>query len=193
MRDGLDALLNEDAGAQLFLIDEVDAKPDAPWPYEVLLPFLDANVERGAQVVFMMAGSSGSTIDEMKSAIAKRPKGKDLLSRTPVSNDLVIPPLDLGDQLIVAVSQLGRAGASRSRTIESVEKVALYYIALSPELANARQRTEFVARVVSRMPPGERRIKYDHLFDPGDADNKRFWLTASETNPELIDTYVTTT
>jgi len=33
----------------LCLIDEVDAKPEGVWPYEVLLPYLDASVERNAR------------------------------------------------------------------------------------------------------------------------------------------------
>ena len=155
MRDGLQSLVEHGAGPQLCLIDEVDAKPDAPWPYELLLPFLDANVERDAHIVFAMAGSSGSSIDEMKQGIAGRPKGKDLLSRTPAANEFVIPPIDLGDQMIVATAQLQRVGAEWSRSVASVEKMALYYIALTPHLANARQLTEFAARAVERMPPGE--------------------------------------
>ncbi|MCJ7791482.1 MAG: alpha/beta fold hydrolase, partial [Dehalococcoidia bacterium] len=42
----------------LCLIDEVDAKPHEAWPYEVLLPYLDASADRGAQFVFVLAGSS---------------------------------------------------------------------------------------------------------------------------------------
>ena len=129
--------------------------------------------------------------DEMKQGIASRPKGADLLSRTPAANEFVIPPIELGDQLIVTAAQLQRIGAERSRLVASVEKMALYYIALTPHLANARQLTEFVARAVERMPPGEQRIKYDHLFEPGDPENKRFWLTASEANPSFVATYVT--
>ena len=191
MRDGLQSLVDHEGGPQLCLIDEVDAKPEEPWPYELLLPFLDANVERGAHFVFAMAGSSGTSIDEMKQGIAGRPKGADFLSRTPTANEFVIPPIDLDDQLIVAATQLQRTGAERSRPVASVEKMALYYIALTPHLANARQLTEFAARAVERMPPGEERIKYDHLFEPGDPENKRFWVRASETNPSFVATYVT--
>lgn len=94
--------------------------------------------------------------------------------------------------MIIAIAQLQRASDARSRTIESVEKMALYYIALSPHLANARQLTEFATRALQRMPPGEGRIKYAHLFDPGDPYNKQFWLNASATHPELVDSYLIT-
>src|SRR4030042_2934727 len=43
----------------LCLIDEIDDKSREAWPYEVLLPSLDASVDRGAQFVFVLAGSFG--------------------------------------------------------------------------------------------------------------------------------------
>jgi TolB-like protein len=138
-----------------------------------------------------MAGSSGASLDEMKQGVANRPEGRDLLSRTPSTNEFVIPPIELGDQLIVAATQLQRAGAGRSRPVSNAEKIALYYIALTPHLANARQLTEFAARAVERMPPGEQRIKYDHLFEPGNPDNKRFWIGAVEANASFAGSYVT--
>jgi pimeloyl-ACP methyl ester carboxylesterase len=75
----------------LCLIDEVDAKLDEAWPYEVLLPYLDARADRGAQFAFILAGSSGSSLVEMKGRIASRPKGADLLTRIPAGNEYEIP------------------------------------------------------------------------------------------------------
>jgi hypothetical protein len=175
----------------LVLVDEVDAKPDASWPYEVLLPYLDVNVERGGRVVFVMAGSSGGSLDEMKQGIRSRPKGNDLLSRTPTDNDLVVAPLGVGDQFLVALSQLRRAALRSGRSVRAVEKSALYYIAATPYLANARQLSEFVAHAVRRMPPGEDRLKYDHLFSPGDPENKQFWMRLSKEAGQLVGRYVT--
>jgi len=60
-RSGLGAL--DGNKACLCLVDEVDAKPQDPWPYEVLLPYLDAAVDREARFVFVLAGSSGSSLD----------------------------------------------------------------------------------------------------------------------------------
>lgn len=190
MRSGLESLVGDPQDARLCLIDEVDAKADAAWPYELLLPFLDANVQREAHIVFVMAGSSGATIEEMKSSIAGRAKGRDLLSRIPAGNELVIPPMGLGDQVIVAITQLCRAGAELGREVQGIEKIALYYVGLAEHLANPRQLTEFAVRTVERMPPAEQRIKYDHLFEPGDTENKLFWVAASEVEPELVDHYV---
>ncbi len=178
-------------GPCLVLIDEVDAKPDASWPYEVLLPFLDVNVDRGGHVVFVMAGSSGASIDAMKHAIGSRPKGADLLSRTPTDNEFVVAPLGVGDQILVALSQARQAAARSGSTIRAAEKAALYYLSVTPYLANARQLAEFMARAVDRMPPGEDRLKYDHLFSPGDPENKQFWMKLDGEASAVVDSYVT--
>ena len=63
-RSGLGAL--DPREPCLCLIDEVDAQPQEPWPYEVLLPYLDAAVEHGARFVFVLAGSSGASLEEIK-------------------------------------------------------------------------------------------------------------------------------
>lgn len=174
----------------LVLIDEVDARPDASWPYETLLPFLDANVEAGSQVVFVLAGSSGETLEELVQAIDRRPKGKDLMSRTPEGNRFAVDPLGVGDQISVAISQFLREGKSRGLSIDLVEKAALYYLASTPYLTNARQLAEFAARAVRRVPEGEGRLKYDHLFGAGDPENKEFWIGMNRDAADLVGRYV---
>ena len=87
-RSGLTSL--NGTTASLCLVDEVDAKPQESWPYEMLLPYLDAAVDRGARFVFVLAGSSGASIDELKQGIGSAPQGgADLLSR------ILIPPPNL--------------------------------------------------------------------------------------------------
>jgi hypothetical protein len=137
-----------------------------------------------------MAGSSGGSIDEMKRLIGSRPKGTDLLSRIPTDNEVVVPPMGIGDQIVVALSQFRQIGAEIGREINGVEKIALYYVALDRRLANARQLREFAARAVERVPPGDDRLRYDHLFSPGDPQNKRFWLEASTRASDLEARYV---
>lgn len=188
-RSGL-AGLDATEGPCLCLVDEVDAKPDQAWPYELLLPYLDANFSRRGNLVFVMAGSTGSSIEEMKRLIESRPKGKDLLSRVPNENEIVVPPLDMGDQILVALSQFRQVGKEIGRQINSVEKIGLYYVALNPRLANARQLREFAVRAVERVPANDDRLRYDHLFNPGDPENKRFWFEASATAADLEDKYV---
>lgn len=173
----------------LYLVDEIDAKPDAPWPYEILLPFLDAAVENGSRSIFILAGSSGYSLDGMKERIASRPKGRDLLSRIPTENEYVIAPMSFGDRILVVMSQFVRAGKASGRDIRAVEKLGLYYIALNSKLANARQLYEFAIRAVERGPRGDDRVKYDQLFVPGDPENKRFWLEVSSVAGDLVNSY----
>jgi TolB-like protein len=174
----------------LCLVDEVDAKPEAQWPYELLLPFLDANLERGGGFVFVLAGSSGATIGEFKERIAARPKGRDLLSRIPGANEWEISPMDAGDRMVVALSQMLNVAGEVGRSVASVEKLALYYVAAAPHLGNARQLREFAVRAVERGAATDDRIRYDDLFDSGDAENKRFWASAMPAAEELVNTFV---
>jgi pimeloyl-ACP methyl ester carboxylesterase len=173
----------------LFLIDECDAKPLEPWPYEILLPYLDASVEQGTQLVFILAGSGGESLDEMKKRIAARPKGPDLLCRIPSGNEYEIRPLSIGDRILVVLSQFREVGREFNREISSVEKLGLYYVALNPRLVNARQLREFAVRAIERIPPNEDCIKYDHLFSAGDPDNKDFWLHAQPIVASLVNSF----
>ncbi len=174
----------------LCLVDEADAKPDEPWPYEALLPFLDASATEGARFVFVLAGSSGSSLEEMKKAIASRPKGSDVLSRVPAGNEYAIPPMGVGDRLLVVLSQFRQAGKQMGHEVREVEKLGLYYVALNPRLANARQLREFAVRCAERVLPGDDRLKYDSLFQPGDLENKLFWASALRSARVLVDSFL---
>jgi len=175
---------------RICLVDEVDAKPDEPWPYEALMPFLDASVTEGAQLVFVLAGSSGSSLEEMKKLIASRPKGTDVLSRVPTGNEYTIPPMGVGDRLLVVLSQFRQAGKQMGHEVREVEKLGLYYVALNPRLANARQLREFAVRCAERVLPGDDRLKYDSLFHPGDMENKLFWASALQSARVLVGSFL---
>jgi predicted ATPase len=176
--------------ATICLIDEVDAKPEEPWPYEALMPFLDVNLERGGGIVFVLAGSSGSTIEEFKDRIRARPKGTDVLSRVPEANGWEIAPMDAGDRILVALSQMLNAAAELERSIAGVEKLALHYLAAAPHLANARQLREFAVRAVERGSASSDRIRYDDLFDSGDPENKSYWASVMPQAQALAHSFV---
>lgn len=188
LRTGLEEAVG--GGPLVCLVDEVDAKPEAPWPYELLMPFLDVNLERGGGHVFVLAGSSGETIGEFKGRIAARPKGRDMLSRLPEGNEWEIPPMDVGDRMLVALSQMLNAAAEAGRRVAAVEKLALYYVAAAPHLGNARQLREFAVRAVERGSATNDRVRYDDLFDSGDPENKRFWASVMPAAEELENTFV---
>jgi pimeloyl-ACP methyl ester carboxylesterase len=174
----------------LCLVDEIDAKPDEAWPYEVLLPYLDAGPERGLPFVFVLAGSGGESVIELKQRLAGRPKGKDLLSRIPSENEYEIAPLGILDRVLVVLSQIGQAAREAGREIRAVEKLALYYVAVNPRLSNARQLREFAVRAVDRAGPDEDRVKYDHLFGAGDQENKEFWMRAGAVAGDLQNRFM---
>ncbi len=172
------------------LIDEVDSKANQKWPYEALLTQIDSGVGEGGRRTFVLAGSSGSNLGKFKNNIASRSKGVDLLSRIPYDNEYALPPLIPEDRILVALSTLLSAGKKMSREVSEIEKLALFYIAIAPELSSARQLREFTYRCLERIPQSEDRVKYDYLFNPGDKENKEFWVRAKSEAPELINSFV---
>lgn len=188
VRGMLDAVVSTDKPA-LCLVDECDARPDESWPYEVLMPYLDTNLS-GGHVVFVLAGSSGFSLEGMKQRMSTRNKGNDVLSRIPTENQFVVAPMSFGDRVLIVLSQFLNAAKKTGHDIRSVEKLGLYYIAVDSKLANARQLQEFATRAVERVPRGDDRIKNDHLFAPGDPENKRFWMEVSKVARELVNSYV---
>ncbi|HLX32034.1 MAG TPA: AAA family ATPase [Gaiellaceae bacterium] len=187
-RDGLGEAVA--GGPTVCLVDEVDAKPEESWPYEVLMPFLDVNLDRGGGIVFVLAGSSGSTIDEFKDRIGARPKGRDVLSRVPEVNGWEIAPMDAGDRILVALSQMLNAASEVGRPVSGVEKLALLYLGSVPHLANARQLREFAVRAVERGSANDDRVRYDDLFDSGDPENKSYWTSVMPQAEPLVHSFV---
>ena len=176
---------------RLCFVDEVDSKPAEAWPYEALLPSLEPPLNRRTvRSCFVLAGSSGNSLSGMKDGIVRRSKGVDLLSRIPSGNEFVIEGLGLGDRLLVVSTQFLSAAREYGRHIDEVEKLVLYYVALNPRLKSARQIRQFAVRCIERMPQGEDRIRYDHLFDPGDPENKDFWIRASSLKNDLVNVFV---
>jgi predicted ATPase len=177
-------------GPTICLVDEVDAKPEEAWPYEALMPFLDVNLERGGGIVFVLAGSSGSTIEAFKDRIRARPKGTDVLSRVPEANGWEIAPMEAGDRILVALSQMLNAASDLDRSISGVEKLALHYLAAAPHLANARQLREFAVRAVERGSATSDRLRYDDLFASGDPENKSYWASVMPHAEALVGSFV---
>jgi TolB-like protein/Flp pilus assembly protein TadD len=172
------------------LVDEVDAHPSETWPYESLLPALEPSALPEHRRVFCLAGSGGANLEEFAQSIAARPKGADLLSRIPSNHRYTVPPLQPGDKLLVASSQMLLAAANEGRTVREVEKFALFYLATKRELSSARQLRAIAVESARRIPPGEDRLRYDHLFTAGDPENKRFWNENRDARVELADRFV---
>jgi len=177
-------------GPRLCFVDDVDSKPTETWPYEAMLPSLEPSNQDSPRTCFVLAGSSGNSLSEMKELVSKRPKGSDLLSRIPKGNEFVVPQLGLGDKLLVFATQILSAARDSGKRVEEMEKLVLYYVALNANLTSARQIRQLAVRCVERMPPGEDRVKYDYLFDAGDPENKELWVKAQPRNEGLVNAFV---
>src|SRR2546426_721849 len=175
----------------LCLVDEADSKAEESWPYELLLRHLEPPEGRRKRVCFILAGSSGRSLEEMTAAIRQRPKGADLLSRIPADHHLAVPSLTEGDRALVTVVQLLHAAAERGRLIREVEKMAVFYATANAQLESARQLRDFAISCARRIPQGEDRIRYDDLFDPGDPENKEFWIRTQKDHGALVNRYLT--
>ncbi|MCI4366356.1 MAG: AAA family ATPase [Thermoplasmata archaeon] len=174
----------------IFFVDEVDARPDQVWPYETLIPYLDPPDPRPFATCFCLAGSGGPSLSEFKERMAARPKGRDLLSRIPSGHEFAVSRLGVGDKVLVSAIQLLQASAEEGRPIREIEKLALFYIAVSPEFSSARRLRNLAAQCAQRIPAGEDRVRYDFLFPAGDRGNKEFWAHTAGYREELADVFV---
>jgi TolB-like protein/tetratricopeptide (TPR) repeat protein len=174
----------------LCLLDEIDAKPTEPWPYEVLLPFLEPTTPRPYPLVCCLAGSGGEQLAAMREHIRSRPKGHDLLSRVGRGNEVTVDPLGAGDRILVLVTQLLQASREEGKEIHEIEKFALYYVATHPSLASARQLRSLAIQCAQRVPVGEDRIRYDYLFSAGDPENKDFWARSTRERAPLLNAFI---
>src|SRR5207245_9334592 len=126
------------------------------------------------------AGSSGDRVAEMKSLIAARPKGADLISRIPDNNQYEMPSMSLEDKILVTLANLRLAGRDTGRDVAEVEKLALYYVAKNAGLDSARNFRELALRCLERMPPEEDRLNFDHLIAPGEQPNREVWCRSRQ-------------
>jgi len=174
----------------LCLIDEVDSKISEQWPFEVLVSYLDLNISSKAPIVWILVGSSGQDLDAFLGQIKSCHKGEDVVSRIPKDHILSVPLPEVGDRLLTCLSEIDRCSKAQNKKISFVEKFALLYLVISRELDTLRQVREYIWRAVSRVGVEDDRLKYDHLFEPGDKESKEFWVQYRERGSRLLDTYL---
>lgn len=173
------------------LIDELDSKSAEDWAYEILLTYLFPPKERKNKICFILAGSGGSDLDGMKKKISVQNKGPDLLNRIPPNNEFVVPILHVGDSLLVGASQVNNLAKKHRPEINMIEKTALLYMALNPQISSsARRISELIVFSMSKIPEGEDRIKFDHLFEFGDRTNKEFWNKTNFYDDSLSNSFL---
>ncbi|HEX8091175.1 MAG TPA: HAD family hydrolase [Blastocatellia bacterium] len=173
--------LNQIGGGEsscLCMIDEIDGRAGEQWPYDVIYKKLDVNEEPTcrATTVFTLIGSSGGDVNGLIKAINSRYKAKDLIDRIPENSKyyIQIPPLELGDGICVYVSKVLEASAKKDAGITHVEKMAIFHAAMTA-LKSPRQIKMLADHAVERVQRNGTVLRYDHHFEPGDTENKRFW------------------
>jgi hypothetical protein len=171
-------------GPTLTLYDEIDAKKDEAWPYDAAFPILTLNMRPDRpqrRAVFVLIGSTPPGLDEMIEEMRKRTKGKDLIDRVP--ERFAIPPLAMGDLVIVMATRANVEARKRNMTIESIDKMALYYVLKSKKYNTPRQIAQLFARAVQRMPATDTTVAYEDLFRRNDPEKMDFWTK----NPVAVD------
>ena len=162
----------------LCLVDEIDGRAGEQWPYDLIYKKLDINEGPTcrATTVFALIGSSGGNPNELREAIMSRYKAKDLIDRIPDNSKyyIKIPPLELGDGICVYVSKVLEASARKSVGITHVEKMAVFHAAMTA-LHSPRQIKMLADHAIDRLRGVGTVLRYDHHFDAGDGENKRFW------------------
>ena len=141
------------------LIDEVDSDSSTRWIYEYLLTHLSPLSNRKFRICFILAGSGGTTIDEMKEKIKSKNKGNDFLSRIPTANHHIIPTTNVGDRLLVTASQLLTRSKKNGFEINRIDKLALFYILVNPQLSLPRQISQFLDSAIAKVTWGDDRLK----------------------------------
>jgi hypothetical protein len=192
LRTKLDGLQEAAAsGPHLCLIDEIDAKQGEVWPYEEIFTYLDLNIRATGRVVFVLIGSTGTGIERLTQNIQSRHKGADLLDRIPASNRFEIPQPIPEDFAVIFLTQLFReidefnARSGANLVLRHIERFALFYILVNDQLNTPRQIREIARAAIHRLELGDDRLKYDHLFAPGDRRNQSFWASHAEAAERL--------
>jgi SAM-dependent methyltransferase len=169
--------------AHLCLVDEIHARPSEEWQYDVLYGFLDLNelkqLDHGNKV-FVLIGSTQPNFEALKNEIVGRKKGSDMLRRVPHQES--IPPLEMGDKLVVVLSELRKKAIASNRTVSAVEKLALLYILIDLHKFNAGELADFIAPAIARMPIGDDHLKLRDLFDRDNQEKQfKFWRKEEKT------------
>jgi DNA replication protein DnaC len=184
----LEKLKKTDAQPLLLFIDEIDSKPtprpqnlgsiskqEELYSYQTWLLQLEPKTPRKFRACFIVAGSTGSDKEKMRELmISYDEKAKDLLDRIPPWNRETIPLMGIEDKIAIALSNLMAEARKRHLKVREVDKLALLYIALTPDLSSARNVREKMVNAINRLHEGENQIHYRYFFTD-DEEMLQFW------------------
>lgn len=130
----------------LCLLDEIDARADEDWPYDVCQADLELRQSRKDRraIVFVLVGSHRAGLAGMLEAMRKRYKGPDLVDRVPIGNRFELPALTLEDRAVAFVCELASSGREQGHQVRQIERLALYYALTNPAMSTLRQLRELV-------------------------------------------------
>jgi len=175
----------------LCMVDEIDARNDETWPYEVLFSHLDRNLSSDLNSVFVLIGSSRAGMNGMIQEMLARKKGPDLLDRVPIDRRFEIPAMCIEDKAVVFGSNLREAAKNRGQAVKYIEKFGLFFILSQSEFNSPRQLRDLAYSAVGRMVTTDDRVHYDNLFPVGERRNQQFWGEHQGAANELANLYVT--
>lgn len=162
----------------LCMIDEIDGAVGQEWPYEAIYKKLDINKKPDIKTsaVFVLIGSSGCDAYALKGAIELRYKAKDMIDRIPNTTQhyIHIPQLESGDVICVYLAKVIEASAKLGKNITSIDRLAVFYAAMTSN-PTPRQLQILAHNAVDRVDENKSVLLYDHHFNAGDEENKKFY------------------
>lgn len=178
----------------LCLLDEIDGTAEFTLNYNFLFPKLRLRRKKNKQIVFVLVGSTTSSVKELAEKIRapEREKGKDLMRSVPDKQWFDVPDFSTWDRLIIFINGVALSLQSRGSKLVAVEKLALYYVAVSRSEDSAAVLTRFGEDAANRMSPTADRLRYDDLFDESIGEQERFdfYSQHSSTAPRLTGKFV---
>lgn len=189
IKEGLIKLSKENMPV-LCLIDEIDARAEESWPYEIILPYLNLNTNPSKRAVFILIGSTRSGIEGLATSIKNRPKGRDILDRIPFDKRFIINPLDDMDKVALMSSHILGAAKSKDCNVNSIEKFALYYVVINENLSSPRQIKNLAISTIQRLPANETKVRYIDLFERNDLNIHRLWIEHQKNAEKLSDVFI---
>lgn len=157
----------------LCLVDEVDKTLPEPWPFIALITPLEKPY-RSYPTCFVLVGSGGSQVSELKRLIRSVGPGDDLLRRISFKREEDILPTSLADRVVVALSNLTEKARKSGSVVRRVDKLALLYFALNRELALPSKIASLAERCVEKKGRFLDTVHYVDLFDSSDQELFQF-------------------
>jgi hypothetical protein len=165
--------LDNSQGPLLCLIDEIDSRLSEPWSKLALITPLE-NEHRLYPTCFVLAGSSGSSVSELKGLIGSSIKGNDLVRRVTFKGEYYIPKMTLADRILVALCHFREEARKLGSEVRRVDGLALLYIALKRELESPSKIHDLAVFAIRQVGKDRDTVYYDDLFGPGEEERFRF-------------------